>query len=535
MFFEVRCGSLNDFRVLVTFATGRAFKLNKEIYSRCVLAEYTSKSPYQAGKWCEISLDFPVSRTSPRIYITLNEGGKQILAWNERTLFFWRRIDSRHKTFSFNTPIHAAEFVDLSGTVIIIYILSGEVRIHDSNNGTPIIVLPYNFGSIAEVVIDPLSAKVLLRAKGMDNFVPVQIELKSNRYRVSKIAPTSVVIKRYFGSLGLVMWSYIVWENGSRRRLLRTENTNKTICPHPVKHESVVPCLHGHGFAVFDDLPDQTPATGTSILQEALYPDLVYWRSVIAKQEEHHRVWLHEHNHKISPCGNYIAFMGCNRLRHPEHCGHCFSDPSRLGIGDRSQKVPSVWWPYDGRPHSQADGRTDFNFDRYSRLFIFTDVGKEIALHRVTFTNEFVLEYLGVIRLNGFIVSPVIYAESLEKVYFAWYSHNKSLEIWRLERGNSRRIRRYNSCVISADIQSPTLVFVNSSGWIGSLIVNSSGIEEIRHHFWLPSELSLPRGDGRDQCNLRCNESGVVSIRDTYGERWVFSVESIGQVLQGID
>jgi hypothetical protein len=101
------------------------------------------------------------------------------------------------------------------------------------------------------------------------------------------------------------------------------------------------------------------------------------------------------------------------------------------------------------------------------------------------------------------------------------------------EMGDIRLDRQLNIHVVSAFMHSSLLVFVNTSGWIGTLSVDND-VDEIEYHFWLPSELSLPQGDGEDQCRLQCTEDGVVTVRDIYGGRWQFSVDSIGRVLQSV-
>ena len=315
IFFEIRCGSASNFRVLMAFATGQAFVSGGEIYSKCVLAEQTSDSPYQAGIWRQISLNFPVSRTSPKLGITLNPNGQQIVAWNIRTLFFWRHACARLLTFGLHAPIVAAEFVIIEGTVVIVCVLSQSLRIYDGQ-GRHLSDILYDFGSISNVVVDPLGAKILVFPAQKDQFITVQIEFKFKRYYLSTNGQTDD-IRHYSGSFGTDKWNYIIWESDGHRYIVQTETTPQTIYPHPVKKESIVSSLQDHDFVVFDDSPPPKPRPPDLINQNIVPPEVEFWQTVIRNdEEESNRIWLHHHNYKISPCGTYIKGAGHGN---PEH------------------------------------------------------------------------------------------------------------------------------------------------------------------------------------------------------------------------
>ena len=533
LFFEIRCSSTSNFRVLMAFATGRAFVSGGEIYSKCVLAEQTSDSPYQAGIWRQISLNFPVSRTSPKLGFTLNPYGQQIVAWNIRTLFFWRHASARLLTLGLHAPILAAEFVIVEGSVVVLCVLPQSLRIYDGH-GRQLSDILHDFGSIVNVVIDPLGAKILACAPEGDQFRTVYVESRSKRYYLSTTGQSDD-IQRYSGSLGTDKWNYIVWESNGHRRLVQTETTPQTLYPHPVKKEIIVPALQDHGFVVFDDSPPPNLAPDL-VNQNTLTQEVAFWQMVVRNEgEESNRIWLHDYNYKISPCGTYIAFMGCDGLRHSEGCEKCRSDPRRVGIGDRSSDTPSVWWPVD---EELTGDRMEISFDRYSRLFIFTDRGNSCIVHTLDFANDFKLRYAGLLPCNDITIPPALYAESQQKTYFACYSCRSSLEIWTLEMGNRQPILRphktFNDTrVISAHMHSSTLMFVSESNWLGSLQVDGEDVG-IKNHFWLPSQLLIPQGDERDQCKLSCTENGVVTLLDIYGKQWQFRVDSVGQLLQSI-
>ena len=227
--------------------------------------------------------------------------------------------------------------------------------------------------------------------------------------------------------------------------------------------------------------------------------------------------------------------MGCEGLRHPEGCKTCNSDPIRLGIGDRSTETPSLWWPaYE----EFAGGRLEISFDKYSRLFIFTDLRNSCNIHTVSLFNDFKLQYLGSLRYNNVTIPPALHSESRQRTYFACYSSASPLEIWTLYMGNRQPIlRRHktleNTHIVSAHMHLSTLVFVSESSWVGSLQVDGEDLE-IKNHFWLPSQLLIPQEDGRDYCKLSCTKDGAVTVLDIYGKRWQFRVDSIGQLLQSI-
>ena len=534
LFFQIRCGSISNFRVLLAFATGRAFVSGGEIYSKCVLAEQTSESPYQAGAWREISLNFPVSRTSPQLGIALNPNGQQIVAWNIRTFFFWRHASARILTFGLHASIVAAEFVIIEGSTVVLCLLSQSLRIYDGQ-GRHLSDISYDFGPIANVVVDPLAAKILVYPPRKNEFSTVQVEFKFKRYFLSAIDQTNDV-QRYSGSLGTDKWNYVVWESNGHRYLVQTETTPQTVYPHPVKKESIISSLQDHGFVVFDDSLPPKPHPDL-VNQNIVTPEVAFWQAVVWKdKDESNRIWIHNHNYKISPCSTYIAFMGCDGLRHEKGCEKCLSDPTRLGIGDRSTDTPFVRWPvYE----EFAEGRTEISFDRYGRLFIFTDRGNSCVVHIVNLINDVKLQYVGLLPFHDITIPPALHAMSRHKTYFACYSSRGPLEIWMLDMGDRQPILRHHKTfedtrVISAHMQSSTLVFISESNWLGTLQVDGEDVE-IRKHFWLPSwQLFIPKGGGRDRCKLSCTEDGVVTLLDIYGKQWQFRVDSVGQLLQSI-
>jgi hypothetical protein len=81
---------------------------------------------------------------------------------------------------------------------------------------------------------------------------------------------------------------------------------------------------------------------------------------------------------------------------------------------------------------------------------------------------------------------------------------------------------------ITADTYESTLVFVTTSGWLGSLEIEE---DDVRYHYWLPSQL-LVSGEGKDQCRLSCAGNGVVTLWDMHNERWRFEVDSLREVFE---
>jgi hypothetical protein len=185
-----------------------------------------------------------------------------------------------------------------------------------------------------------------------------------------------------------------------------------------------------------------------------------------------------------------------------------------------------------------SGGRMEISFDRYGRLFIFTDRGNSCIIHTVNISNDFKLRYIGRLSYNDITIPPALHAESWNFVYFACYSFCSPLAIWTLDMENRQAVLRHrktfdNTRVISAHMHSSTMVFVSDTNWLGSLQVDGEEVE-IRNHFWLPSQLFVPQGDGRDECKLSCTEDGVVTLSDIYGKQWKFRVDSIGQLLQSL-
>jgi NACHT domain len=536
LFFETRCGSTSHFRVLVAFATGRAFVSGREIHSKCVLAEHTSKSLYQAGTWRQISFDIPVSPLAPRPRIALNPNGPQLLAWNHLKLLLWRHIGGRHVTIGFHSPIKVAEFAVLNDAVVILCVLSEGLRIYDLN-AKSVFDIPFGFGPIDMAVIDPLSCKALtLYGPEKDRLKVIQVEFKSKRYSVSTYVPTNTDIRRHSGSLGPDNWSHVVWESYGRRILIRTETQPHIVYPHPINIESVVPSLGDHGFVVFDDLPDTILSTQTNqcSADPSINPEFSDWQTLIRKQTGSNRIWLHWNNFKISPCGRYIVVMGCNDRWHPEGHKKCESEPSRVGVIDRLIHPPSIWWPKE-----EPEGRADVAFDRdFNRFFIFRDLSRGFTVHLVNLTVERRARYIGIMLVDDVIIPPAIHAESPDKIYIACYSSSITLQIWKLDIGvRDPIIRLYrqfeNTYVVSAVMYSSILIILSNSGWIGSLQVDND-IGDIKYHFWLPSHLSIPRGHGQGQCNLECTKDGLVTLKDIHGAQWQFRIDSLAQVLQSI-
>ena len=540
-FLEVLCSSANCFRVLVAYETGRGFFVENELYLKCVLAEYTSESPYQGGKWTRsVQFDFPVSRDFPKVRVAMNPRGQQILAWGNQRVFFWRNINVPHVTFAFNTTILAADFALIDGRMVILCIVPQGLRIRDPNTFRELKMIVHDFGRATDLIIDTLTGNVLICLPGGDNFIKIQLGVNSNGYCKSLRDPRSN-IHRYFGSLRSETWSYVVWESNGRRLLVRSETKSvPQIYPNPTKNESVVPSIQRHRFVVIDDLSEPPLPTSNGHLpyQEEPHAELIKWQGTIREQEDLERFWIHGHSVKHSPCTKYMAFTGCDRPRHPDKCQNCEEEPSRLGIGDRSTGALTIWLPTEDELDIRA-AKVGFAFDRYSRLFIFSNQGRGIFIYTAEVPPmTFRIKPLGLLRLDDILIPPVIYAQSKTTLLLICYSCQKRMEVWKLEleARNARFSQHmlFDKYVLSAEIHRSLLVFVTSLGWLCSFDLNDE-IDEIRHHFRLPTDLLLPQGEGTDLCNLKSTVDGMVTIRDVYGERWEFWIASIGQALQSVE
>lgn len=540
-FFEILCSSGTPFRVLAAYDTERGYLVDNELYLRCILAEHTSESPYQSGKWHRsVPFDFPVSRSSPRVHIAMNPQGQQILAWGNRRVFFWRNIKLPHVTFAFNTPILAVDFISINRKMVIICIVPDGLRIRDVNNFQDLKTVPHNFGRATDVLVDTVTGNVLVTLPGAGNFISIELRVNVNGYYKSLRDPRSE-IRCYVGSLRSNTWSYLIWESNRRRLLIKTETERtRTIYPNPTNNESVIPSVERHRFVVIDDLSDPPVTTqfnGQSLAPEQAHRDLLYWRTTVRKQEDPNRFWLHEQHVEFSPCMMYVAFKGCDRWRHPENCEKCKMEPGRVGFGDRSAGSPVIWLPTE-HELDVGNGNIDFAFDRYSRLFLFADQGRGIFIYMADLPQtKFRIDRVGLLKIDDVAAPPVIYSQSRMTVLLICYSFQNPMEVWKLEfetqTTNLRRQFVFDTFVIAADMHSSILIFVTNIGWICSVDLNND-LDHICHHFRLPADFLLPDGQGTDSCVLKCTIDGEVTIQDMYGERWRFWIATIAQTLQSV-
>lgn len=550
-FFKICCDAEQKFRVVISFAVGRVVsKRGTEVFSRCIVAEYFSRSPLQNGVWrTEVQLDIPMTPAAPVLDIAMNREGMQILAWHDRVLYYWRIITGVKTTITFTQKILAADFVSIGKDNLVVCIAQGFIRLYDTNCQR-LRDLPIGFNP-SRAYIDPEGADILLPvSSGGDRYTRLRLIADSKRTRSGSFSFTQsdiVSIRKYFGSFGGSSWEYKIWENGRRRLALETGQTAPApIYPHPTKPESVLPFISQYGFVVFDDplcvqplevIKSISPTVPGSYHQI----DLEQCRRSAFNILEQHKIWLHEHNCRASPCGTYLAFMSCNDASHSRDCESCLTKPSRLGIIDHSTDPPGVCWLDVECCVDFESGRVGFTFDEYCRLLVFSNNNIGVSVYMASAALEFRLEFLGVLRHPEMILPPCIHSKSPSELYFACYSQRMPLEIgkWELKRPSKRprpsKIRPSHNFerlnVVSAEINSSTLVFITNRGLLGTINISDSNAK-VRPHFWFPSHMTMGTNDGIIRCRLKCRKDGHVTIEYNNGEYWHFMVITLGQTLQ---
>ena len=540
-FFEVLCSLTTNFRVLAAYDCERGYLMDNELYLKCILAEHTSESPYQSGRWRRsVPFEFPVSRDSPRVHIAMNPQDQQIFAWGNRRVFFWRNINLPHLTFALNTPILAADFISIHGKMVIICVVAEGLRIRDANNFQELKMVHHNFRRATDVLVDTLAGTLLVSLPGAGNFISIKLSVNANGLYKSLRDPRSEV-RRYVSSLRSDTWNYLLWESNCRRLLIRTEaECTRKIYPNPTNNESVIPSVQRHRFVVIDNLSDLPvpQSNGQGLAPEEVHPDFTYWQTTVREQGDPNRFWLHERHVQFSPCARYVAFMGCDQWRHTENCEKCKLEPCQLGIGDRSTGLPVIWLPTE-KELDVHGAKLRFAFDRYSRLFLFADQGRGIFVYMADIPQKgFRIDPIGLLKLDDVAIPPVIFAQSRMTVLLVCFSFQNPMEVWKVEfQEPSLRLNRHfvlDAFVIAADIHCSILIFVASSGWVCSLNLNDN-LNDIWHHFRLPADFLLPDGQETDSCLLKCTIEGKVTIQDMYGERWKFWIATIAQVLQSVE
>ena len=320
---KMRCNMTSGFRVVAILYHGRFLVPS-------ILAEYSSKSPYEPGTWrqnTEIKFQMPPGRTS--VSLTLHPSGGNYLVWNSWTLYLCRD-SSNHSLINIITDVQgsyilSADYALVERITIILRVESPGIRIFDES-GSVLSFIQYNFCPYNLAILDPHGHEFLVLnhfkypefAKS-ESIKLFQIVCQSGRFQLSKGG--SKIATRYDRKHVLHNhWRYEIWtpSESSSRRLIWTRRAD-IIYPHPVKAETIVTSSGWNYFALYEDTIITDPETlsnapGDEII--AGFP-ISFWQRILDQEpHEKDRAWFYAENIRVSQCWRFIAFTACALERH---------------------------------------------------------------------------------------------------------------------------------------------------------------------------------------------------------------------------
>ena len=542
-FFQIRFDASQNVRIVIAFAVGRII-LEGKIFSRCIMAEYSSQSPLQAGVWQQKPFDVPLTRGTPAVHVAMNPRGRQIVAWFDRVLQLWRSIGTGSLTFDTRHEVLSSDFVVVNQNIFAICVTRDSVQIYDVGTRRLMSDLPYGCGfPVDKAFIDPSGRAVLLasdrRSPRRHSLLRLHVDSRRN-ISLSVEQCLDPGVQHYSGRFRRSAWDYEIWETIKGRILVaQGESAPSQIYPHPFKRESLLqPSVCQYAFVVFDDMPSasipivfQYETTQPAQQESPLDP----YFAILERAEARDRFPRHPSNCKLSLCGMFFAAIGCDRMHHSSDCVDCVTKPCRLAVIDRSSTRPSLRWPLEERD-VHSGGRIDVSFDQFGRLVVFTDYSTGFTVHVGDPFTKFRLSYLGLLRCPDMALPPLVHTRSRSEIYFACYSRRMPLEIWKWEsRHSTDSLDLYRELdgvsIVTAVLVSSILVFISDMGWLGTVPLLDQNARAV-NHFLLASEIITPLKDGG---KMTCDFDGLVTIEAGDGQWWQFTVYSLCQYLQGVN